>query len=57
MTTNFMTSPVLLDCRLTKIPAAGTAWQDRNQSARETDTQVDRIWRAVVTAVADLLGR
>ena len=32
-------SLILLDCRLTKGPAAGTAWQDENQSARETDTQ------------------
>jgi hypothetical protein len=32
-------SLILLDRRLTKVPAAGTAWQDENQSAREPDTQ------------------
>ena len=32
-------SLVLLDCRLAKGPAAGAARQDKNQSARETDTQ------------------
>jgi two-component system, chemotaxis family, CheB/CheR fusion protein len=37
--TNLTASLILLDCGLTKGPAAGTAWQDENQSARETDTQ------------------
>jgi hypothetical protein len=32
-------SLILLDNRLTEGPAAGTAWQDENQSARETNSQ------------------
>jgi hypothetical protein len=32
-------SLILLDNRLTGGPAAGTAWQDENQSARETNSQ------------------
>jgi hypothetical protein len=32
-------SLILLDGRLTEGPAAGTAWQDENQNAGETNTQ------------------
>ena len=41
--TDLLISPtaslILLDNRLTEGPAAGTAWQDENQSARETNSQ------------------